>query len=112
MRVPNASQQPRRRGEISGLRRSWLFHADAQPVLQLVQSPEAALLEGSVPKFVEDVPGTFAVQAELVSRVGQCLALQIHWRDRLSRAARESYGCTFEFRWPRRISIRAEGPFS
>src|SRR5215469_445866 len=68
---------------LKGLARRQLFHADAEPVLQLIQSGDTSLLEGSVPKITEDLQCGFVAESELVGCVGNCLALQIHCRDRL-----------------------------
>lgn len=51
--------------------RRYLFHAHAEPVLQLIQGGEPPMLEGAFPKFTKDLERNYVVQAELVGRVGK-----------------------------------------
>jgi hypothetical protein len=52
-----------------------LFHADTEPVLQLVERGEAAILEGLVPQAPEHQPGRLVITAEQPGRPLQCLCL-------------------------------------
>src|SRR5215813_11013814 len=59
-----------------------LFHADTEPVLQLVERSEAALVESLVPQARERLPGRLVIAADQARRPLHrlCLALPAHRR--------------------------------
>jgi hypothetical protein len=52
-----------------------LLHADAEPVLQLIQSGQAPLLEGLIPEPAEYLTGDCAVPAEVLPGTVYCSCL-------------------------------------